>query len=108
MSKVIANRRSGDVVPLRTFDPKFTHYYSSGSGRDAFIMYNNGGFSDARYFNPVHSTAYMRHKTYATVSPSPRKDAQPVEYRSDGSGRDSYIVFNSGGMKQVFNKTSTE
>ena len=108
MSKVIANRTSGDVVPLRTFDPKFSHYFSNGSGRDNFIMYNNGGFSEARFFNPVTSTAYMRYKSYATVSPSPRKEAQPVEYRSDGSGRDSYIMFNSGGLKQVFNKTSGE
>ena len=99
MSKVIASRISGDVVPLRTFDPKFSHYYSNGSGRDNFIMYNNGGFAEPRYHNPARSTAYMRYKAFATVSPSPRKEAQPIEYRSDGSGRDSYIVLNSCGLK---------
>ena len=70
MSKVIANRTSGDVVPLRTFDPKFSHYYSNGSGRDNFIMYNNGGFAEPRYHNPARSTAYMRYKAFATVSSS--------------------------------------
>ena len=41
----------------------------------------------------------------ATVSSSPRKNAMPVEYRSDGTGRDSYIVCNSGGLQTPFNKT---
>jgi hypothetical protein len=75
MSKVIANRTSGDVVPLRTFDPKFSHYFSNGSGRDQFINYNNGGFGAPKIFSPVKSTNYMRFKSYATSSPSPRKEA---------------------------------
>ena len=33
------------------------------------------------------------------MSPSPRKESPPFEYRSDGTGRDSYIVVNSGGLK---------
>ena len=40
------------VMNLRTFDPKLPHYFSSGSGRDQFIMYNNGGFGIPKTFNP--------------------------------------------------------
>jgi hypothetical protein len=97
------------VVALRTFDPKFQHYFSDGTGRDNFINYNNGGFSVPRYFNAQKGTAFMKHGSIsAQRSTSPRKEAMPVEYRSDGTGRDSYIVCNSGGMKQIFNKTCGE
>lgn len=98
------------VMELRTFDPKYSHYYSDGTGRDNFVNYNNGGFSIPKVHNPMQGTAYMRMgnaKVY-TGSPSPRKEAMPVEYRSDGTGRDGYIVHNSGGLKQIFNKTSGE
>ena len=27
----------------RTFDPKYTHYNGDGSGRDSYIVTNNGG-----------------------------------------------------------------
>ena len=51
----------------------------------------------------------MKHGSISVQrSTSPRKEAMPVEYRSDGTGRDSYIVCNSGGMKQIFNKTCGE
>ncbi len=98
------------VMELRTFDPKYQHYFSDGSGRDNFVMYNNGGFSIPRVYNPMQGTAYMRmgNSTGHSGSPSPRKDPMPVEYRSDGTGRDSYIVCNSGGLKQIFNKTHCE
>ncbi len=50
MSKVVAATFS--VVPIRTFDPKYTHYYADGNGRDAFINYNNGGYSVPKVFSP--------------------------------------------------------
>ena len=106
MSKVVSG--SGNVVPIRTFDPKYTHYYSDGNGRDAFINYNNGGYSIPKIFSPQTSTNYMRFRTASTANTSPRKDAKPFEYHSDGSGRDSYIVCNSGGLKSIFNRTSGE
>jgi hypothetical protein len=48
------------VVNMRTYDPKYAHYYSNGSGRDQFIAYNNGGFSIPRIPNPSQATAFMR------------------------------------------------
>lgn len=99
------------VLNLRTFDPKYSHYFADGSGRDNFVNYNNGGFSVPRQFNPMQGTAYMRmskvgplsgviQSGHSPLSTSPKKEAMPVEYRSDGTGRDSYIVCNSGGLKQ--------
>ena len=105
MSSVAAG--SGNVVPIRTFDPKYTHYYCDGNGRDAFINYNNGGYSVPKVFSPQVGTNYMRFRT-ASQATSPRKDAKPFEYHSDGSGRDSYIIVNSGGLKSVFNRTGGE
>lgn len=98
------------VMELRTFDTKYQHYFSDGTGRDQFVMYNNGGFSVPRMYNPMKGTAYMRMGNSAATSgsPSPRKEAMPVEYRSDGTGRDGYIVCNSGGLKQMFNRTHGE
>ena len=94
-----------NVVNLRTFDPKYTHYYSDGTGRDTFVGYNNGGFCVPRLFNPQQGTAFMRMgsprlggQPQKQVSASPRIEPMPVEYRSDGTGRDSYIVCNSGGL----------
>lgn len=34
----------------RTFDPKYTHFMASGSGRDTFIAQNNGGLMVADNF----------------------------------------------------------
>lgn len=97
------------MLELRTFDPKYSHYFSDGTGRDTFVMYNNGGFSVPRKVHTMQSTMFMKlGNTTFGPSTSPRKEAMPVEYRSDGTGRDSYIVCNSGGLKTIFNKTHGE
>jgi hypothetical protein len=71
---------------------------SDGSGRDSFRLYNNGGLSIPRIKDPKESTHFKVGYKYNGPA-SPRKDAKPFEYRSDGSGRDSYILHNSGGLK---------
>lgn len=48
------------VLMLRTFDPKYSHYFSDGTGRDNFVNYNNGGFSVPKVSNPMQGTNYMR------------------------------------------------
>ncbi|CDW75979.1 UNKNOWN [Stylonychia lemnae] len=91
-----------DIVATRTFDPKFPHFHSDGTGRDSYIINNNGGLSVPRPWNQRDAqTSFFAstQKFYRRESPSPRKEAKPFEYRSDGSGRDSYILANSGGLK---------
>ena len=89
---------------MRTFDPKYSHYFSNGSGRDNFIGYNNGGFSIPKIHGKFDATNFMRLGNLGggatSGNTSPRMEPKPLEYRSDGTGRDSYIVCNSGGLKQ--------
>ena len=56
MSKLSAQH----VLNQRTNDPKYSHYYSDGSGRDTYLVYNNGGFSVPRTFNAIAATAFMK------------------------------------------------
>eukprot|EP00347_Sterkiella_histriomuscorum_P000025 403377469 len=90
------------IVPGRTFDPKFPHFHSDGTGRDSYIVNNNGGLSIPKMWNQRDSHTMLFASTtrfHRRESPSPMKEAKPFEYRSDGSGRDSYILANSGGLK---------
>lgn len=89
------------VIAERTFDPKVSHYLADGSGRDSYVITNNGGLTAGRLWNQKDSKTFFMtsQKYFKRESPSPRKEAMPFEYRSDGSGRDSYILHNSGGLK---------
>lgn len=84
----------------RTARNKFVLYETDGLGRDGYISYNNGGFWKPgqqsvpitnRYDHPVNR---MYH--------SLEHQAAPFRYYSDGSGRDSYVLQNSGGLKKDF------
>jgi hypothetical protein len=64
-------------------------------GRDTYIIKHNGGLCHERELNFIQSTRYpspIRHTT-----PAPLKEATAIKYISDGSGRDSYILLDSGG-----------
>jgi hypothetical protein len=43
----------------RTFNPKYTHYMGDGQGRDAFIIYNNGGLTVNKVSNYSESTQFF-------------------------------------------------
>jgi hypothetical protein len=85
----------------RTFDPKVSHYHADGSGRDAYILYNNGGFLSYK----AHSKTPKAGLTFniATNSAlSPRKSPQIKRYYGNGSGRDNYIIDDSGGFLKTY------
>lgn len=86
----------------RTFYPKHVSYYGNGSGRDAQITQNNGGLSKPLKVGMghlgVHFSKYNSNVS-RRVSPSPRKEATTFYYQSDGSGRDSYVLKNNGGLR---------
>ena len=84
----------------RTCRNRFVLYSSDGLGRDGYISYNNGGFWKPeqqvvaitnRYDHPVNKAFHSLHHM-----------AAPFRYYSDGSGRDSYVLLNSGGLKKDF------
>lgn len=92
----------GNINSLyRTFCTKYTHYVPDGNGRDKYIIQNNGGmWIEAK--RPVF-TSNMYHKPPPSqMMPAPHKAATSFKYVSDGSGRDFYITFNSGGLEAPY------
>ncbi|CDW77992.1 UNKNOWN [Stylonychia lemnae] len=90
---------SKNIINVRTYDPKFPHYFADGTGKDAFINYNNGGLALAKI--PFHHESSAFYSKRQPQSPSPLKDAVAFQYRPDGTGRDTYIYCNSGGLKNT-------
>lgn len=91
----------------RTFHPKVVHYLPDGTGRDHFITTCNGGFTPGRVSNKFYSSSFFSRRN-GNNSPSPRKEATSTTYRSNGSGRDSYIISNSGGLVHDFRGNSSD
>jgi hypothetical protein len=80
----------------RTFRPNFKSYHSNGDGRDNYIQYNNGGFWNINPNPPSFDISHKNihfHKNYSSSIRTP-----PFKYRSNGNGRDSYIIYNNGGL----------
>lgn len=81
----------------RTYYPKYVTYTGDGSGRDSYITLGNGGLHELRYYKgsqPRPGFDNMKAKPKPTVIP--RRDATAFDYVPDGSGRDSYVIFNYG------------
>lgn len=82
----------------RTYNPKWVTYTGDGSGRDGYVVFANGGLNELRdYRGPQRRPGFNNNKsaprgTYV----APRKDATAFDYVPDGSGRDSYVIFNYG------------
>ena len=83
---------------------KVSHYFPNGEGRDQYISTTNGGFftntfpykfkEEARTFKVIHSKSV------------PRLNAKPLKYNCNGSGRDTYVGYNHGGLFSAENKYS--
>jgi len=86
----------------RTFNPKYASYMGDGSGRDSYVVVNNGGLTgdEKRYM------MWRPNKLKHEVNPRPFKPAPSHAYRSDGSGRDSYVIQNSGGLVADYRSSS--
>lgn len=90
----------------RTFYPKYVSYFGDGSGRDAFIVQNNGTLCVPIKKGMGHTGVHLQ-KYNSTVarrrSISPHKDATTFYYQSDGSGRDGYVLKDNGGLRATYN-----
>ena len=77
--------------------PKYKQYLSDGQGRDHYIAIDFGG-SIKTVLKPDiferKATSFARKYS----PPFPKKEAMPVYYHSDGSGRDYYITCDNGGL----------
>ena len=83
----------------RCTNPGYVNYSGDGSGRDSYIILNNGGLTHEPKDHMMWSSKI---KTPRVMQKSPHKGAVGFQYRSDGSGRDSYVLKNSGGLKIDF------
>jgi hypothetical protein len=78
--------------------PKSVNYRVDGSGRDSFINFNNGGnikssneLGHFKYSNKKGVCFFNSGKPYNVLS-------KVTIYKSDGMGRDQYIVKDCGGF----------
>ena len=81
---------------MRTFSPKYANYFGDGSGRDTYAVVNNGGLTSVEKPNMMNRP--FRNTFQNRIHASPLKEAVSFTYHSDGSGRDSYVISNSGGL----------
>jgi len=88
----------------RTFAPKYASYMGDGSGRDTYVVLNNGGLANC----DKRAMMWRPNKVPRQVSPKPYKAASAINYRSDGTGRDSYVISNSGGLVADFRCTKSD
>ena len=79
-------------------------YNTDGTGRDTYVSTNNGGFSIPNQAavqskgGSFGAQPYRRSFMYGG-SPSP---AKPIHYPTNGTGRDTYIYQNDGGLSNSF------
>lgn len=83
-------------------------YYGDGKGRDSYVFQNNGGFRDDREMmgsqpksgwniNTRAGSPDQKFRMTAQGGTGLAKRTSVIHYTSDGTGRDSYIIKNSGG-----------
>ena len=81
------------------------NYYGDGTGRDSYIVIQNGGLTKIER-KGMQNNRFTYNDVKACYLPSsqksPRKEATSFTYQSDGSGRDSYVLQNSGGLVNDF------
>ena len=83
---------------------KVSHYVPNGEGRDQYISSTNGGFFSNAYpyrFNEEARTLKNCHSKSV-----PRLDGKALKYNCNGSGRDTYVGYNNGGLSSADKKYS--
>ena len=86
----------------RTFNytsPKAAFYSSDGTGRDTYISINNGGMTSRKPFGGIVDSgkvfnylgAFLNDNCFHARTPS--LGSKYFYYHSDGTGRDTYVVY---------------
>ena len=88
----------------RTEALRNSHYNPNGEGRDTYIYVNNGGVEKNKYPYVFNEESRVTRRSFSPGSP--RLDAKPLRYKPDGSGRDTYIGVNHGGLFSSYQKHS--
>jgi hypothetical protein len=80
----------------RTSKLQWQTYWGDGNGRDGYIVMDNGGLNELRDYKGVGYNGWKAAKQPMHHAAAPRKEATAFDYKPDGSGRDSYVIFNYG------------
>ena len=92
----------------RTYHPKYVTYTGDGSGRDGHIVFGNGGLHELRDYQGSKPRHPFNHfKNVPSQVSAPRKEPTAFDYVPDGSGRDSYVIFNYG-LKRNYRSSYNE
>ena len=78
-------------------------YQPNGTGRDTYIYNDDGGFAKLKEPRPQFHPGTlllpsMQHKKFYSRYKKPTIHSRPIQYQSDGSGRDSYVKMTNGGL----------
>ena len=81
----------------RPLDRQYIKYHTDGNGRDLYISSNSGGFCKTYSHGLDKKESYPGKIKYKYTNVKVHN--APCTYRSDGSGRDSYILRESGNLR---------
>ena len=91
----------------RTEHVKYATYWGDGLGRDSYIVTGNGGLRSGDAVQAEINTGFQAKTNSSRLYTNQNhqfkrlvgsKDATALRYFGDGSGRDSYVVADSGGL----------
>ena len=92
----------------RTEHPKYTPYWGDGYGRDTYVLSGNGGLVGERnmpttspwtgFQTTKATTALYTNQNHQFKKANGHKESTALRYFGDGTGRDSYVVADSGGL----------
>ena len=89
---------SGNGLPIAFGGVQY--YNQNGSGRDTYIGFNSGG-NTAGKFATANCSVGSFSPSKAVVRVGPKNAMSPtrtLHYHTDGTGRDTYINVNQGGL----------
>jgi hypothetical protein len=77
--------------------PKYVNYYNDGFGRDTYVKLDNGGF-----LNKIVKVKSIEKFDVNIINRyiNTKKNVAPFKYRSDGTGRDNYVLHEHGGLER--------
>ena len=103
------------IIPLRTDHQKFQSYYGDCGGRDTYIITGFGGLIKegakgatcmgspyTGFQTPAAPTALYINQGNQLRRSIPYKETTCMSYFGDGTGRDSYVIADYGGLVRKY------
>ena len=81
---------SFDKISSNMIGSRFTHYLTDGHGRDTYINCDNGGL--LRNVQLGYNNEVFNIQKYNYHISNLKREGRSIKYRSDGTGRDSYVM----------------